>query len=154
MSIGGSFTMEWEYKKPIDEKRIREVEMELGVHFPKSFFDCVLKNNAGRPKTKLLFDLGNEKEKVFGNLFNFNEDEDHFSILEAHEVLIGEHEAPIELVPFADDPAGNFICFDYRTLVAGEPIVVFFYHERDEDNIKKIADSFSQFLEMLYEPRD
>jgi hypothetical protein len=85
--------MEWEYKKPIDEKRIREVETELGVHFPKSFFDCVLKNNAGRPKTKLLFDLGNEKEKVFGNLFNFNEDEDHFSILEAHEVLIGEHKA-------------------------------------------------------------
>ncbi|MFD1425200.1 SMI1/KNR4 family protein [Laceyella tengchongensis] len=60
----------------------------------------------------------------------------------------------IELVPFADDPAGNFICFDYRTLVAGEPIVVFFYHKRDKDNIKKIADSFSQFLEMLYEPRD
>ncbi|WP_141201678.1 SMI1/KNR4 family protein [Paludifilum halophilum] len=144
--------MDWRYTKPVKPERIQEVETELNVRFPNSFVECVKKNNAGRPNA-ILFDLGNDKEKVFGNLFDFNDSEYGLSILEAYESLVDEHEAPKELIPFADDPAGNFICFDYRSINNGEPAVVFFYHERDEDNIRRISNSFEDFINKLYEPK-
>lgn len=143
--------MKWRYTKPITEERIKKVEKELGVNFPTSFVECVRENNAGRPNT-ILFDLERDKEKVFGNLFDFNDTNQGLSILEAYEVLIDEHEAPKELIPFADDPAGNFICFDYRSVTNGEPIVVFLYHESEDDNIRKVSNSFQEFMDKLYEP--
>ncbi|MCS1350310.1 SMI1/KNR4 family protein [Mechercharimyces sp. CAU 1602] len=152
--------MKWEYVKPIDEQKIKEIESELKVKFPKAFVSCVRDNNGGRPETHTVYDLGRRKGKVFGELFDFYWTDDGLSIIEAHEISIDENELPEEIIPFGIDPAGDFFCFDYRHLINDEPIVVLYNHDREYDpgdegdSLTKIADSFSDFLSMLYEPEE
>jgi hypothetical protein len=46
-----------------------------------------------------------------------------------------------KLLPFANDPAGNLICYDGSE-------VVYWHHETDE--IETIANSVSEFFDRLY----
>ncbi|MOA62389.1 SMI1 / KNR4 family protein [compost metagenome] len=75
------------------------------------------------------------------------------------------------MIPFAFDPAGNLICFDYKEREEN-PVIVFWEHEgapeksvlvnnegMDEEqaeetarkNIFYIADSFTEFLKKLHD---
>lgn len=57
-----------------------------------------------------------------------------------------------KVYPFAEDPFGNMICFDYR--IDNEPQIVFWDSEISFDNaegaIMPIAKSFSEFMDILY----
>ena len=47
--------------------------------------------------------------------------------------------------------AGNFLCLDYRT--SDVPSIAIWFHEESDEyspSLVKIADSFSEFIEMLY----
>jgi hypothetical protein len=56
---------------------------------------------------------------------------------------------PKELIPFAPDGGGNYICFDYRNCKENPPIV-FWHHEIEEnEGIFHLADSFEEFLNSL-----
>ena len=78
---------------------------------------------------------------------------------------------PKGLVPFAVDPAGNLICFDYKNHEYN-PIVVFWEHEnaaekemlmqeedlteeqaeeRARENVFYVAATFTEFLDMLHD---
>ena len=62
-----------------------------------------------------------------------------------------EDETGYKIIPIAALFAGNFVCLDYRTNDIPS-IAIWFHEESDEFNpcLVKIADSFSEFIEMLY----
>ena len=95
-----------------------------------------------------------EKEKMIGNLLSFDNDEDDDLILNFR--LIRER-LKKGIIPFANDPFGNFICFQF-TSSNDEPNIVFWDHEIAYDNegkaISNVCASFDDFLEMLYLPED
>ena len=60
-----------------------------------------------------------------------------------------------QVVPIAALFAGNFLCLDYRT--SDVPSIAIWFHEESEEyspEMVKIADSFSEFLDMLYESEE
>ena len=63
----------------------------------------------------------NNHERVFGTLLSFDENSDEY-IVEVYNDF--SDTLPKELIPFAFDPAGNLICFDYKNHEEN-PIVVF-----------------------------
>jgi hypothetical protein len=108
------------------------------------------------------------KEKVFGTLLTYdNEDDEHIQ-----EIFNDYRDTlPSEIIPFAFDPSGNLICFDYKDDEAN-PNVVFWEHEnagekemlmheeglteeqveeRARENVFYIADTFTEFLEKLHD---
>lgn len=138
--------MHWDYTRPVSEEVVRRVERQLGEKFPPSYVECVKKYNNGAPEAYLYY-MENGGERVFGQLIDIND------LLDVYETLIKEHKGPEHVIPFAEDPAGNFICFDYRGISDGEePSIVFFDHEVEGGDIEKICDSFSDLLGMLHEP--
>lgn len=152
----------------VDDLTIREVENKLGVYFPDDYKECVKINNGARP-TPYCF-LVNGVERIFGALLRIiNPDDGHFELLETYRDI--KDRLPEGVIPFAEDPFGNFICFDYKDHKKN-PIVVFWYHEGAwpieelmeeegltkeeaekvvrEENIRYVASSFTELLEMLY----
>ena len=102
----------------------------------------------------------NNHERVFGNLLSFDENSDEY-IVEVYNDFNGT--LPKELIPFAFDPAGNLICFDYKIM---KKIQLLFWEHEDawekalmesegitaeeaekiaRENVFYIADTFTDF---------
>lgn len=121
----------------VDEETIRAAEREMDVSFPYDFREFVKLNNYARP-VRDAFDSETSKEHVMNRLLSFNKG-DIENIYDAKKVV---SDFDITLFPFANDPFGNFICFkDGR--------VVYWLHENNI--IEPVANSFTDFLEMLYD---
>ena len=146
---------------------ISKVEHELGVNFPHLFIETVKKYNGGTPKNNI-FDTQESNERVFSNLLSFNVDNSH-SILSVWEDV--KDRMPNGVIPFATDPGGNLICFDYRN--DNEPEVIFWNHEEnfevdENDNMNYpdvdaeyklhtmefVAPNFFEFLSILYKKQE
>ena len=62
-----------------------------------------------------------------------------------------EEQTGYKVIPIAVLFAGNFLCLDYRT--GDTPSIAIWFHEESDEyspSLVKIADSFSEFIEMLY----
>ncbi len=143
--------MEWNYaKKIINPNSIERFEKLVGYTFPEDFKQTVYINNGGRPVCEV-FDMEDEKEKVFNALLSFNED-DGYSIwnmlrLEGDAVVGWVHEQlDWRYIPFANDPFGNKLCFD-RT----NNHIVFFDHEEEDGGMYFVASSFTELINSLYD---
>ena len=130
--------MKWKYVKPTNEDNINEVEKILGCDIPKDLKLLILQSNNGRPEFDC-FDTEQEKEKQFKKLLSYNK-EDLENIFDC----IGLFK-DLKLIPFADDPMGNFLCLDSDN----NNKVVYWDHETDEKIF--VADTLSAFLSSLYE---
>jgi len=135
----------------VKESIIEKVESILGVKFPNDYIEIIIKNNGGYPKPNR-FNL-NGNEEVFNNLLSFDE-EDCSNIINTYN---DTKDRLIEkIIPFAEDPFGNMICFDYRN--NNQPVIVFWEHEiafnDKEKAIKYICNSFSDLLSILHESRE
>lgn len=85
-------------------------------------------------------------------MVTLEEDEDEIEFTEANSPdMKEEHDMPDEVVIFAHDPAGNFLCFDYNQLIDGYPAIIFWDHEVEGGNAKKICNTFTELLHMLHE---
>lgn len=126
----------WKYVKPLqDDNSVGEFELAHGFRFPDDLKAVILKNNGGRPPLKR-YDLRGEKGKEFKTLLSFNHT-DVETIYKAYPLDSTDK----SLVPFASDPSGN-----YFVIHCGK--VALWDHERDK--VILIADTFSEFLSMLY----
>ena len=116
----------WKYKIEVKDPDIfNKIEKTQGVKFPEELKDFILKNNGATP-SKYNFMLGAD-EKVLGAVLSFNENEKDTD----------------NLMPFAIDPFGNYICY---TLNSKE--IVFWDHE---NNITESTHKgLESFLESLY----
>jgi hypothetical protein len=128
----------WKYIKELANKMaVEDFEKAHNISLPSELKDCIKKNNGGRPN-KAVFDTDKSKERVFKTLLSFNESDmeniyKFFPIIQTHSK---------SLIPFASDPGGNFLCIKDKK-------IVLFLHETT--SLEKVADSFNELLDKLYE---
>ncbi len=141
-------------KPPTDTSLVKKLEHSLGVSFPKKYVEIVSKFPMGHPD-KMCFDMPGRQEAVFSRLLEIPLD-NNGGIYSDYNFISRNLESS-RIIPFAEDPFGNFICFDYHD-TNSNPSVVFWDHEADsdagEESLKFVANSFDEFLDMLYEPDD
>ncbi|MCY8232267.1 SMI1/KNR4 family protein [Priestia filamentosa] len=163
--------LEWKYlEKPARDEDIKKVEEKLNVIFPEDYKQCIRTNHGARPKRDIFEVEG--MERVFGALLMIQTPEKAIDILRVYENY--KLTLPKNVIPFADDPSGNLICFDYKNH-SENPIVVFWEHEdawekemlmKEEglseeeaeevarENIFYVADTFTEFLQKLHEDEE
>ena len=130
---------------------ISNVETMLGVKFPKDYIEIAMTNDGGYPKPNR-FDF-NDNEEVFNNLLSFDE-EDYSNIINTYNDI--KDRLIEKVIPFAEDPFGNMICFDYRN--NEQPVVIFWEHEKafndKESAISYLCDTFTELMLMLHESKE
>lgn len=135
----------------VESMVILKVESQFGITFPKDFVECITRNDGGYPKPDRFILNGNEE--VFNNLLSFDE-EDSGNIIESYNDV--NDRLPKKIIPFAEDPFGNLICFDYSN--NGQPNIVFWEHEKVFTNkklaISYVCDTFTSLLLMLHEAKE
>lgn len=133
--------MEWKYVKTLEtEDNIDEFECLVKYAFPESFRKCVTNYNGGRP-SKRVFDTDKRRERELKSFLSFNK-EDRENVWKINEW--NKSELLDRYIAFAIDNFGNLICFD-----ANDDKVIFM--DLEGVIIEDIADSFTDFLECLYD---
>jgi cell wall assembly regulator SMI1 len=137
-----------------DDADIRFVEEQFGIIFPIDFVECVKKCNGGNPKRsdfKYVDPDWGPRVSCVGALLSFDLGR-RYNILESCKLLSGQ--LPENIIPFAEDGGGNYICFDYREKPdSNSPKVVYWHHEKQlEKSITYLSESFTDFLARLFEP--
>lgn len=132
----------------ITEDIIKKVERTYSIEFPKDYRECVLKYNGGHPEPKI-FSYKNGGEGVFDHLLSFTSEP---NIVVVFEFI--RDSVPEGIFPFATDPFGNQLCFDFRRN-KNSPSIVFFDHEEiGEEGIIEVCETFSELIETLHENND
>jgi hypothetical protein len=155
--------------EPVTRETIERAAKELGVKFPLDYIECVMVNNGAHVSPELFEVEG--KEKVFGTLITYDKDDDEFIVNVFKDY---SDTLPKKVIPFAFDPGGNLICFDYKDNEE-KPVIVFWNHEGAAEkailinnegmnekqaeeaarrNVFYVADSFSAFLNKLRDRKD
>ena len=127
--------------EPVEEGEIIEIEKLYGVILPCDYKQCIKENNGGFPEPNI-FDCDEETEMVFNNLISFTDEDVNIRMFRG---LSSQR-----LFPFAKDPFGNLICFDYRGSNESPKVVFFNIEENGKSTITSICDSFTMLLDRLY----
>ncbi|MFD1397028.1 SMI1/KNR4 family protein [Kroppenstedtia eburnea] len=145
----------WDYKRtPVTEEVLSEKEKLLGIRLPDDFREVFIENHGAGPVPEYYY-APNGNSRNFGFLLALDEDEDEIEFTEANSPYMKrEHDMPHEVVIFSIDPAGNFLCFDYNQLIDGYPAIIFWDHEVEGGNLKKICNTFTELLDMLHDDED
>jgi hypothetical protein len=129
---------------------ITKVETIFEIKFPKDYIECVMKNDGGYPMPNR-FTL-NEHEEVFNKLLSLQEVS--YNIIDTYNNV--KDRLINGVIPFAEDPFGNLLCFDYRK--SKQPNIVFWDHEKAFINRNSalcyLCDSFSDLLLLLHDAQD
>lgn len=138
-------TILWKYARPLSRETLEETQAKLGVLFPASYVDCVLRNNGGRPVPSC-FDFPGRPGAVFHRLLPVGGD-DTSGIQATLDALSGR--IPAGHIPFAADPFGNYLCFRYP---GGNDAPVFFWDHEAPPNAAPahVCDGFDALLRSLY----
>ncbi|MDC2866677.1 SMI1/KNR4 family protein [Bacillus sp. BP-3] len=159
--------LKWEFADSrIEESEIKNFGAKLGIEFPDEYIECV-KINGGAIVSPSEFDVQG-KERMFGCLYSFDKNSSE-NIYDAYDAR--KETLPEGVIPFANDPAGNLICFDYKNHEE-DPIVVFWEHEDAwekealmesegitaeeaeevaRENVFYVASTFTEFLNKLHD---
>ena len=113
-------------------------EKQYKIKFPDEYKEIVTANDGASPVPQNFLVAGTER--VFNYLVKVSDLQTMFVN------ICREYSCGKKLVPFADDPAGNYICFDYSDNKTS-PTVVFF--ELDRGQCFKIAEDFTEFINSL-----
>ncbi len=133
----------WKRAKPLaDYSQVMKFEAFFAFKLPSDFIIFLRGCNAAKPAPRI-FDTALKKGRVFSALISFDA-ADEINIFNTIADLRSAG-FPEQLVPFAADPFGNYICFDSRRQNA----VVFWDHENN--TTEAVADSFAQFFELLHD---
>ncbi len=139
----------WQDCRPsLSEEAIGSVEERLNVRLPADYVECVIQCDGGWPNPHHFSypdpSLG-AVETSLGRFLSLDSSKAG-SLLDVVDWL--SDQLPSGVVPFADEPGGDFICFDFRT--SATPSVVYWMHERNGDEaIAQLAPNFSAFLDQL-----
>jgi len=132
-------------EEPINDEIVSKVERSLNVKFPEDYKECVLEYNGGYPKPNVFKFENSEGEAVFNDLLSFTGDYSLEAVYESSKSYL-----PADIIPFARDPFGNLICFDYRK-EDNQPTLVFVDHEvQGEDPTYPICNTFTELLDKLF----
>lgn len=130
--------MDWKYVKKLeDDDSVDDFERFADYKFCRSFKECVMSNNGGRPPRRA-FDTAQTVGRELKSFLSFNRG-DRETVWKCC-----EKGAPDGHVPFAIDGFGKLICFG-----TNNGNVVFVNHE--DMSAEFIAEDFDAFLASLYE---
>lgn len=140
--------------KPATDEDITAIENTVGHRFPDDYREFAKHYSGGSPNERD-FEFPDDVAGTFyasaSEFFSLrlNDDGNLLSQMEQTEFL------PSDLIPFARDGGGNYICLDLRS-GSTRPPVVFWHNGRRGlgDEISFVAKSFSDFVELLHEPED
>lgn len=137
----------WSHEVPLALARLRAAERALGVTFPRDYVECVLLNQGKTPEPNG-FDFGDGFNTVLNQLYHFEPTPSTANLLHAHAHLatVG---LPSDVVPFAGDPAGNHLCFDFRGHAAMPTVVMLDHEVEGEHTLVPVAASFTDLLAKL-----
>jgi hypothetical protein len=131
--------MEYIDVTPTTSEKISEVEKEINYTFPEDFRNDAIKLNYGRP-TRCLYMVGNVER--FIERFSSMNKEDLYGYYSFKNYVFNNY------VFFAEDSFGNSLAFNRL-----DNAIYFFDHEmEDDDAFTKVASSWTEFKDMLYEP--
>lgn len=144
----------------VSKEKVRNIEVELNVEFPKEYVTLIINLKCGfwkrdkfQPyleKTGYKLNGLYHKREVVAELETFTENIVNFDF---HRDNVKEYYLPKTLIFFASDGAGRYFCFDYALEKNGKvPIVIVMPDADAEERGRYIADDFEQFLEMLGNP--
>lgn len=157
--------VKWSYTdETVSINEIIEVEGVWKSKLPKDYVECAIYNHGGSPDPEEFLVEG--RERVFGCLLSYCKNSPD-NIIEVYNGI--KERLPQNIFPFGCDPAGNYICFDYRKSDTN-PCIIFWEHELgviasdyseeqlkiidlkevQEKAIKQISSSFKEFLENLF----
>ena len=150
----------------VSSEYIVEIGKQMGYIFPIDYVECAIHNN-GSAVLPYNFEVDGIN-RVFGTLLSYDKESSE-NIYKVYRNYVSS--LPKGLVPFAFDPAGNLICFDYKEHEEN-PIVVFWEHEnawekgmlmreegltaeqaeeRARENVFYVAATFTEFLDKLHD---
>lgn len=138
----------------ITENEVIALEKMIGKNLPIGFREFLIKYNGGRPtESAFTFREGNKDEEDSIHMFHSIGYE-----ISGHDfawnIKTYRFRIPVDLLPIACDPFGNQICIQLGKV--GDSSIYFWDHDKEHTpptyrNVIKIADSFEQFLNDLYE---
>lgn len=136
---------------PLAPEVISSAEGSLGVVLPQDY-KILVTNHSGASNPEVSEFLYNDgrRENVgnFGTLLTLQNGSPE-SVFEAMTNL--GNQLPESVIPVVHTGSGDCVCLDYRN--SKLPKIVYFAHERNgEQSIVFLADSFTEFLDMLREP--
>jgi len=128
----------------VSDASFARAERELGVVFPEDYREIVRQYQGALP-------LPNDIEHPDAStaveyLYHFEDKPCSASILGA--TYFNGLTVPTDVIPFAAGIGGDYFCFDFRT-DPKNPIVVVHLHDNQAAGLIKLADSFTQWLELL-----
>ena len=128
----------WKYKIDVAHEGVfDEIEATYGVKFGDALKAFITNHNAATPP-KCRFMVGTT-ERIFGAVLSVNKNEPSVdSIYTALDVFKGK-----DLIPFAIDPFGNYICYSSAT----DTVV---YCDCESDAIWSTELKLSDFIASLY----
>lgn len=148
------------------EKDIAKFEKYAKITLPQKYKELLIKNKAECPEDDLCFMVSDEERVLDSFLSYFRDEDDDVDDIEMYfEYKTIKHELKdkfglfnkFKLIPFANDPGGNVICFDYSNK-SDVPSVVFYDTEKayEDGNYhgEFVAGSFEEFLNIVYVPED
>jgi hypothetical protein len=133
----------WDEPRPVHSHELEQLERRWGVELPEEYKHLVSQYQGMTPEPGV-FKLG-EGNDVLSVLLTITVDAERksYSILRVYDRL--EPLIPPGIIPFAQTPGGEFVCFDYRESPQRPKIV----HVSVELLITPIANSFSELLKTL-----
>lgn len=132
----------WKVTRPLSDRTpINKLEEIVGIVLPDDYVECVMENNSGYPSFEQ-FETVEGIRHIFNNLLSFDEKK-KVNVYNTYASVYALTGNP-KLLPIAEDPFGNYICFDFS---GSEKRVVFWEHETKK--IETICLTFTEFLENL-----
>jgi len=126
---------------------LEEFEQNLGTKLPDDYREFLVKHNGGKPIPNV-YNIPNNGSSGLHHSYGLHE-HNHTDLREIKETYTNR--ISDDLLPIFDDDFGNEICIGIRNESYNK--VFFWIHDKPlgEDDLVKISDSFSEFLDNLYE---
>lgn len=148
-------------KAPLSLSEIEEIEKYVGLTFPQTYKEHLLKYNGGQchPNIFSFIEKGKATDSCVDWFFAIYDGEYNNLKKEIRMVKIDEKRMPIHMLPFAHDPLGNLICISCYGTDIGK--IYFWDHENEVDysiaddsdysNLYPIAENLKDFFSSLKE---
>jgi len=125
-----------------DRSVIKTFESQTNLELPKSYVRLAIESNGATPIMKK-FHTQDGTLHIFNYLLDWDKNQKD-NIFLTYSSFSVEHEKNI--VPFANDPFGNLICFNFIENTK-DPSIVYWDHELDEFHL--IKNRFEEFIHSL-----
>lgn len=138
-------------RAPPTKQQIREFESLFAVELPEDYLVLLQHSNGGHPEVDSFQLPGPEEGALLGvnRFYHLGDDKnDHEGLWRAATAWEGRTSS--RMVPFANDPGGNQLMFDFG---CQPPAVKLCIHDEDF-RIVHLADSFGEFIDGLVEDPD